>query len=71
MPLNNCEISLILSIRTKNIFTKQIFKSLNLSFQGVNRRFVLSFKNEDVRKSYSNYYLRKVEIMIHGKNFFD
>ena len=71
MPLNNCEISLILSIRTKNISTKQIFKSLNLSFQGVNRRFVLSFKNEDVRKSYSNYYLRKVEIMIHGKNFFD
>ena len=46
------------------------------SFQGVNRLFVLSFENENDRKSHSTYYLPKVEIknynvMIDGKNFFD
>ena len=46
------------------------------SFQRVNRLFVLSFENENNRRSYSNYYLPKVEvkdynIMINGKNFFD
>ena len=35
---------------------------VDLSFQGVNRLFVLSFKNEDDRTSQSTYYLRKVEI---------
>ena len=49
---------------------------INPSFQGVNRRFVLSFENEDDRKSYSDYYLPKAEIkdcnvMIDGKNFFN
>ena len=42
----------------------------------VNRLFVLTFKNEDQRKSHSTYYLPKVEIkdynvMIDGRNFFD
>ena len=32
------------------------------SFEGVNRRFVSSFENEDDRKSYLNYFLPKVEI---------
>ena len=46
------------------------------SFQGVNRRFVLSFENEDDRKVHTRYYLPKVElkdynVMIDGKNFFD
>ena len=46
------------------------------SFQGVNRLFVLSFENENDRKSHSDYYLPKVEtkdynVMIDGKNFFD
>ena len=49
---------------------------INPSFQGVNRLFVLSFENEDQRKSHSTYYLPKVEIkncnvMIDAKNFFD
>ena len=49
---------------------------INPSFQGVNRLFVLSFENEDQRKSHSTYYLPKVEIkdynvMTDGKNFFD
>ena len=35
---------------------------INPSFQGVNRLFVLSFENEDQRKSHSSYYLAKVEI---------
>ena len=34
------------------------------SFQGVNRLFVLSFENEDDRKSHSEYYLPKVEIRL-------
>ena len=49
--------------------------SINPSFHGVNRLFVLSFENEDQRKSHSTYYLPKVEIkhynvMIGCKNFF-
>ena len=49
---------------------------INPSFQGVNRLFVLSFENEDQRKSHSSYYLPKVEIknynvMIDGSNLFD
>ena len=49
---------------------------INPRFQGVNRLFVLSFVNEDQRKSNSTYYLPKVEIKnynvkIDGKNFFD
>ena len=49
---------------------------INPSFQGVNRRFVLPFKNEDDRTSHSPYYLPKLEItdynvMIDGRNLFD
>ena len=49
---------------------------INPSFQGVNRLFVLSFENEDKRKSHSTDYLPKVEIkdynvMIDGRNVFD
>ena len=48
---------------------------INPSFHGVNRIFVLSFENEDQRKSHSTYYLAKVEIkdynvIIDGRNFF-
>ena len=48
------------------------------SFQGVNRLFVLSFEDKDVRKSYDPYFLPTVAInscvmnaMIYGRNFFD
>ena len=46
------------------------------SFQGVNILFILSFENEDDRRSQSNYYLPKVEVkdynvIIDGKTFFD
>ena len=46
------------------------------SFQGVNRLFVLSFKDDDGRESHRQYYLPTVEIkdydvMIDGRNFFD
>ena len=49
---------------------------INPSFQGVNRLFVLSFENEDERKSHSTDYLPKVEIkdcnvIIDGRNSFD
>ena len=50
--------------------------NIKTSFPGVNRLFVLSFENEDERKSLSTYYLPKVEIkdynvMIDSRNFFD
>ena len=66
-----------ISVRSKNICTKQIFKSLvNPIFHGVNTLFVLSFENENDRTLHSNYHLPKVEIkycnvMTDGKNFFD
>ena len=46
------------------------------SFQGVNRLFVLAFKNDAQRTSAKGYYLPNVElkdcnIMINGENFFD
>ena len=46
------------------------------SFQGVNRLFVLAFKNDDHRTIHDRYYLPIVEIkdyniMINGENFFD
>ena len=46
------------------------------NFQGLNRLFVLSFENDDDRKSYKRYYLLTVEIKdynveIDGRNFFD
>ena len=45
------------------------------TFTNVNRLFVLSFKNEDDRTSFSKYYVPKVEIkdfnvLIDGKLFF-
>ena len=47
---------------------------INPSFQGVNRLFVLSFENEDQKKSHSSYYLPKIEmkdynVMIDVKTF--
>ena len=49
---------------------------INPSFRGVNRLFVLSFKDEDDRESDKKYYLPTVEIkdynvMIDGRKFFD
>ena len=55
--------------------SKQIFKPFN-SFQGINRLFVLSFKNYDGRKSYKQYYLPTLKIkdynvVIDGRNSFN
>ena len=49
---------------------------VELSFQGVNRLFVLAFENDDDRTSDDQYYLPTVEIkdynvVINGENFFD
>ena len=49
---------------------------VNPSFQGVKMLFLLSFENEDQRKSQSTNYHPKVEIkyynvMFDGRNFFD
>ena len=50
--------------------------SIQASFQGVNRLFVLAFETDEQRTSSKRYYLPNVEIkdynvMIDGKNFFD
>ena len=49
---------------------------VELSFQAINRFFVLAFENDTQRTSHSNYYLPNIEIkdyniMINGENFFD
>ena len=49
---------------------------INPSFQGVNRPFVLSFKDDDSWENHKQYYLPTVEIkdynvMIDGRSFFD
>ena len=49
---------------------------IDLTFTNVNRLFVLSFKNEDDRTSFSKYYTPVVEtknfnVLIDGKSFFD
>ena len=54
---------------------RYLYHLINPIFQGINRLFVLCFKNEDDRTSHSTNYLPKVEIkdynvMINGKNFF-
>ena len=46
------------------------------SFQGINRRFILTFENDNQRTINKRYYIPNVEIkhynvMIDGKNFFD
>ena len=53
-----------------------LYYLIDPSFQGVNRLFVLSFKNETQQTSYKRYHPLTVEIknynvMIDGKNFFD
>ena len=63
-------------IWAKKICIKLLKSLINPRFQGVNGLFVLSFENENDRKSHSIYYLPKVEIkdynvIIDGKNFFD
>ena len=52
---------------------KQIFIFLtDPSFLGLNRLFFLSFKDEDGRESYKQYYLPTVGIKKYdGKNLFD
>ena len=49
---------------------------IDLSFQGVNRLFVLSVQDDHGRKNHKQYYLPTVElkyynVMIDGRNFFD
>ena len=41
------------------------------SFHGVNKIFVLSFNNDDSRKSLLNVEITDYNVMIDGRNFFD
>ena len=60
----------------QNQIQNQINYSIEPSFQGVNRLFILAFENDTQRTSHSDYYLPKVEIKdynitINGENFSD
>ena len=47
---------------------------IDLSFQGSNRYFILSFKDDYAGESRKQYYLPTMEyynVMIDGRNFFD
>ena len=61
---------------TKQTKTNNVNYLIDPTFIKVNRLFVLSFENEDDRKSFSKDYTSKVEIknfnvLIDGKSFFD
>ena len=61
---------------TKQAQNRYLDLLIDPSFQGVNRLFVLSFEDRNVRESYKQYFFPPVEIkdysvMIEGKNFFD
>ena len=61
---------------TKKTTTNNLSYSIDPTFTKVNRLFVLSFKNEDDRNSFSKYYTPKIEIkdfnvLMTGKSFFD
>ena len=57
--------------QTRNQYLNQL---IDVSFQGVNRLFVLSFKNDAYQRSYKRCFLSTVEIKDHnvmiGGNFF-
>ena len=60
---------------TNQALNRHLYFIIDASFQGVNRLFVLSFKDENCPESYKQYYFPTVEIydynvMIDG-NFFD
>ena len=60
-------------IYTQNWHLKHL---IDPSFQGVNRRFVLSFENDEHQRSYKQYFLSTIEmkgcnVMIDGKTFFN
>ena len=59
-------------IYTQNRYLNHL---IDPSFQGVNRLFVLSFKDDEHRRSYKRYFLPTIEIkyynvMIDGKGLF-
>ena len=61
---------------TKQTKTNNLGYLIDPTFNKANRFFVLSFENEDDRKSFSKHYATKVEIkdfnvLIDGKSFFD
>ena len=46
--------------------SKNLVFLIDSSFQGVNRLFVLSFKDRDVRKSYKQYFFPTVETKVYN-----
>ena len=61
---------------TNKIQNNNLLYLIDPTFTKVNRLFVLSFENEDNRRSFSKYYVQSVQIkyfnvLIDGKSFFD
>ena len=62
--------------KTPQVQNRYLGVLIDLSFQGIKRLFVLSFKDDDCRKSYKQHYLPTVEmkdyyVVIDRRNFFD
>ena len=61
---------------TNQVQNRYLDVLINASFQGVNRLFVLSFKDDDSQEIHKQYYLPAVEVkdynvMINGSNLLD
>ena len=59
---------------TKKLLLQKLL--MDLSFQEVNRLFVLSFEDNAIKKEHTGYFPRNVkvkdyDVMINGKNLFD
>ena len=73
---NNLKRTNNLAKRTNQVQNRYLDFLIDSSFQGVNRIFVFSLKDDDGRESHKQYYLSAVEIkdynvMIDGRSFFD
>ena len=73
---NNLKRTNNLAKRTNQVQNRYLDFLIDSSFQGVNRIFVFSLKDDDGRERHKQYYLSTVEIkdynvMIDGRSFFD
>ena len=73
---NNLKGTNNLAKTTNQVQNRYLDFLIDSSFQGVNRIFVFSMKDDDGRESHQQYYLSTVEIkdynvMIDGRSFFD
>ena len=73
---SDIDLSAFILKKTPQVQNRYLGVLIDLSFQGIKRLFVLSFKDDDGRKSYKQHYLPTVEmkdyyVVIDRRNFFD